>query len=85
MQYFVYIAECKDKSYYTGITWNVKKRIVEHNAGVKTPIQAGRRPVRLVCAEEFNTRIEAARREKEIKGWRREKKQKLIQGFTSLH
>jgi predicted GIY-YIG superfamily endonuclease len=45
-------------------------------------MQPGRRPVKLVYSKEFQSRIEAARREKEIKGWRREKKEQLI---NSLH
>ncbi|MEK7674190.1 MAG: hypothetical protein AAB371_03305 [Patescibacteria group bacterium] len=32
--------------------------------------------------ERFNSRNEAAKREKEIKGWRKEKKLKLIKQFT---
>ena len=82
---FVYILECKDGSYYTGITWNLEKRIGEHNLGVKTPIQPGRRPTKLVYWENFKTRIEAAKREREIKGWRREKKAVLIQNWNGLH
>ena len=78
MPCFTYIVECSDGSYYTGITWNLQKRIEQHNAGTKTAIQKSRRPVRLVYYEKFMTRIEAARREKEIKGWRREKKTQLI-------
>jgi len=64
--------------YYTGITWNLKKRIREHNTGIKTSIQKSRLPARLVYWEKFDTRILAAKREKEIKGWRREKKEQLI-------
>ena len=64
--------------YYTGITCCLAKRIHEHNLGIKTPIQRSRRPVRLVYWEKFETREEAAKREKEIKGWRREKKEELI-------
>ena len=82
---FVYILQCKDGSYYTGITWNIKKRITEHNQGIGTPIQKSRRPVKLLYSEQFKTRIEAAKREKEIKGWRREKKESLIKKFSSLH
>ena len=64
--------------YYTGITWNLKKRIEEHNSGKDSPIQKSRLPVKLVYWEKFSSRIEAARKEKEIKGWRREKKELLI-------
>jgi len=84
MPYFVYIAKCAGGAYYTGITWNLKKRVSEHNLGVKTSIQKSRRPVKLVYWEQFNSRIEAARREKEIKGWRREKKERLIKEFTLI-
>lgn len=83
MDCFVYIAQCSDGTYYTGITWNLEKRISEHNQGIKTSIQPSRRPVQLVYSEWFNTRVGAAKREKEIKGWRREKKEKLIN--SSLH
>ncbi|MBI2337613.1 GIY-YIG nuclease family protein [Candidatus Daviesbacteria bacterium] len=83
MAHFVYIVECNGGSYYTGITWNLKKRIGEHNSsGVKTPIQKSRLPVKLVYWESFETKIEAAKKEKEIKGWRRSKKELLI---SSLH
>jgi len=78
MKYFVYIVECTGGMFYTGITWNLGKRIKEHNSGIKTPIQMSRLPVRLVFWEKFDCRIDAARREKEIKGWRREKKIQLI-------
>ncbi|MBI2098631.1 MAG: GIY-YIG nuclease family protein [Candidatus Wildermuthbacteria bacterium] len=83
---FVYILECKDGSYYTGITWNLGKRLAEHNQGIKTPIQPSKRPVKLVYSEGLKTRTEAAAREKEIKGWRREKKERLINSFIdSFH
>jgi len=82
MPVFVYIVECADGMYYTGITWNLKKRIIEHNSGIKSMIQPSRRPVKLAFWEKFFTREAAAKREKEIKGWSREKKKKLI---VSLH
>ncbi len=31
--YYVYIVECSDKSYYTGVTNNLDKRLGEHNSG----------------------------------------------------
>jgi putative endonuclease len=80
--HFVYIVKCNNGKYYTGITWNIKKRIGEHNAGIKTPLRKSELPVELVYWEEFNTIFQAAKREKEIKGWRREKKEILIK---SLH
>ena len=82
MLHFVYILKCKDNSYYTGITWNVEKRLKEHNLRTKTCLQKSKVPVSLVYWEKFDNIKDAAKREKEIKGWRREKKEKLI---NSLH
>jgi len=82
MGHFVYIVECNGGSYYTGITWNLQKRIGEHNRGIKTPLQKSKLPVKLLFWEMYETKSEAAKREKEIKGWRRSKKEELI---NSLH
>ena len=82
MSWFLYILRCKDESLYTGITWDLKRRIREHNARVKTSLQLSKVPVRLVYWERFIDRYQAAKREKEIKGWSRVKKQNLI---DSLH
>ena len=78
MSCFVYILECLDGTFYTGITWNLEKRLKQHNSNYKTPIQKSRLPVKLVYWEKFETRILAAKREKEIKGWSRIKKIQLI-------
>ncbi|OGM13642.1 hypothetical protein A3A76_02940 [Candidatus Woesebacteria bacterium RIFCSPLOWO2_01_FULL_39_23] len=82
MSWFVYILKCKDNSYYTGISWNLKKRIKEHNLRIKSCLQLSKIPVKLVYWEKLTDRYKAARREKEIKGWSRLKKQNLI---NSLH
>jgi putative endonuclease len=77
--YYVYIVECSDFSYYTGFTRDVKKRVWLHNnskLGAKST--RGKRPVKLVYTERFILKVDAFKREKEIKGWRREKKLELI-------
>jgi putative endonuclease len=75
--HYLYIVECSDKSYYTGISWNVEKRVQEHNAGLSKATK-GKLPVRVVYSEVHLDKFQAARREKEIKGWSRVKKEKLI-------
>ena len=82
MAWFLYILRCKDESFYTGITWDLKRRIREHNTRTKSSLQLSKVPVRLVYWERFIDRYMAAKREKEIKGWRRSKKEQLI---DSLH
>ena len=77
--YFVYVLECVDKSFYVGCTNNLKKRSGQHNNSKYGAYYTKlRRPVKLIYQESFDTLITARRREKEIKGWRREKKLDLI-------
>ena len=78
MSFFVYIVECADKTYYVGCTNSLERRLRQHNdykwGAHYTKI---RRPVTLKYSEQFNTLLEARRRETEIKGWRRVKKETL--------
>lgn len=79
MQYFVYIVECSDGSFYCGYTSDLEKRLIEHNNGVNgAKYTRSRRPVKLAYSEEFETQPEAMRREHEIKSYTRGKKQTLI-------
>ena len=79
--YFVYILKCSDKSYYTGITNNLEKRVAEHNYGDdKNSYTYNRRPVELVFSQNFSEAETAILREKQIKGWSRAKKEALIAG-----
>ena len=81
MAYFVYILECNDKSLYTGITTNIKKRLDEHNNSPKgAKYTKARRPVKLVYQEASENRSTASKREYAIKKLTREKKIALIQG-----
>ncbi len=81
MSYTIYILECADGSYYTGITRRpVEERVWEHNAGVVEGYTHSRRPVVLRCVEEFESINQAIDRERQIKGWSRRKKQALIGG-----
>jgi len=72
--YFVYLLECKDKSIYTGITTDLKRRLCEHKAGTGARYTRARGVVKILCSEKYKTRSAALKREAEIKRWRREKK-----------
>ncbi len=75
----VYIVECADGSYYTGITTDTKRRLLEHNYSFKSAkYTRSRRPVRLVYQESALDRSEASRREHAIKKMKRESKIRLI-------
>ena len=76
---WVYILECADGSYYTGSTFDLERRLAEHNEGLGANFTRDRRPVRLVFAEESESVETAFRREKQIQGWSRAKKGALIE------
>lgn len=78
MKWFVYIVQCSDGSLYTGTSNDVVRRIWQHNNKVGAISVRGKLPVKLVYQEEFLSRSDAAKREIEIKGWRREKKLVLV-------
>lgn len=77
--YSVYILKCADGTLYTGITTNVKRRIVEHNTSVLgARYTRGRRPVALVWSRVCATRSLALREEACIKALSRAQKEYLI-------
>ena len=79
-EWYVYIVECADGSLYTGITKDVKRRLLEHNYSFKAAkYTRSRRPVRLVWSKEVADRSEASKEEYRIKRLKRKQKMELIQ------
>jgi len=77
--YYVYIVECRDGLYYTGITNDLERRITEHNEGKNIGcFTFNRRPVRLKYHEHFYDVVDAIAWEKQLKGWSRKKKEALF-------
>ena len=81
---WVYILECSDKSYYTGVTNNLERRLSEHNSGIHKGYTSTRLPAKLLFSEEFNDPRTAIEREKQIKDWSRSKKEALIKSDYNL-
>ena len=81
--YFTYILANKHKTVlYTGVTNDLKRRLEEHIQGINKSFTHRYNVHFLVWYQEFNWIQDAIEREKEIKGWRREKKDKLIISFN---
>ena len=76
--YSVYILRNKSNHLYIGSTSNIEERINRHNTGDGAEFTKRNKDFRLVYKENYSTLLEARRREKQIKGWRREKKENLI-------
>ena len=78
-QYWVYIMSNKARTVlYVGITNDLYRRYLEHKEEKIEGFTQKYRCHDLLYYEEFNVVNDAIVREKEIKAWRREKKEKLI-------
>jgi len=76
----MYILECADGSYYTGSTWDLDRRLREHQNGEGANHTKKRLPVKLVYYEEYARVEDAFHREKQVQGWSRRKKEALMAG-----
>jgi putative endonuclease len=73
----VYILECSDKTYYTGITNNLEQRIRVHNSGKGARYTTGRLPVKIIYQRNDLTESQARKEEIRIKKLKRQDKEKL--------
>ncbi len=78
MTWFVYMALCADKSIYTGITTDVKRRLAQHKAGTGARYTRARQIKKILYTEKRRTRSLALKREAEIKSWPRTQKLKFL-------
>ena len=78
-QFFVYILASRFRTLYVGMTNDLGRRLAEHRERPSGSFTARYRVTRLVHLEEFGDVRAAIAREKQVKGWIRAKKLKLIE------
>jgi putative endonuclease len=80
-QWYVYMMECSDGSYYLGVTTDVERRTREHNgtgaSGKGAKYTKARRPVRLVYSETVADRSQAQIREAALRKLTRAEKERI--------
>ncbi|MDZ4724228.1 MAG: GIY-YIG nuclease family protein [candidate division Zixibacteria bacterium] len=74
----LYILRCRDNSLYTGITTDIDERLRAHNAGNAAKYTRARLPVNVVYTEQCSSRSLALKREWQIKGWTKRKKEAFV-------
>ena len=84
--YYLYILRFSDNSLYIGQTNNLDKRLTEHRDKNTKASKFSRehKEFELVYKEICNSRLDSMRREKQLKGWTRAKKETLIRGNKQL-
>jgi len=76
----LYVAECSDGSYYTGIAKDVEKRMEAHNSGKGARYTATHGPVRLIFQEPQASYSAALRREYQVKTLSKKRKTRFVTG-----
>ncbi len=86
MIYTVYILLFSDNSLYIGQTNNIEDRLKNHRyqSTKSAKFTKDHGDFKMVYEEKYSSRIEAMRREKQLKGWTRSKKEALIAGDKEL-
>ena len=76
----LYILECSDGTLYVGHTDNLEERMRQHESGTAHAYTSKRKPLKLLFAEEFDSRYDALTMERKLKGWSRAKKLAYVAG-----
>ena len=82
-QYWMYILASRSRRLYTGMTNDLDRRVREHKAGEGSAFTKRYAIRQLVYFEAFSSPLDAIQREKEIKGWTREKKLRLVESTNA--
>ena len=77
-KHYAYMLRCSDNTIYSGYTVNIENRINVHNSGKGAKYTRARRPVKLAYYEEFESKSEALKREREFKKYTHSEKEKII-------
>ena len=80
--YYAYIVASRSRTLYTGVTSNLERRVAQHKLKLLPGFTARYRIERLVYLEHHGDIHAAIQREKQIKGWVREKKLALIKSMN---
>ena len=81
--YYVYIMTNQNNAVlYVGVTNNIERRVSEHKSGMFAGFTKRYNTHKLVYYEVTNDINTAIKREKQIKKWRRDKKESLISAFN---
>ncbi|PCJ48671.1 MAG: hypothetical protein COA74_08150 [Gammaproteobacteria bacterium] len=84
--WYLYVIQCKNNSFYTGITTDVKRRFSEHQSTSKKSAKylRGKGPLKLVFSTEVGNRSEASIAEARVKKLSKDIKWLLIKGIIKL-
>lgn len=78
--FYIYILKNDVGIFYVGHTNNLKRRLSDHSTHQGAKFTKDTNNLEFVYSEEFASRAEAMKREKQLKGWTKAKKLALVSG-----
>lgn len=85
MSWYLYLARARTGIYYTGITTDPKRRIIDHNKGKGSSLARSQGPFTLIYTSgPLPNQSIATKLEIKVKGWSRKEKKQLIKGELML-
>lgn len=81
--YFTYIMASRSHTLYIGVTENLRRRVFEHKWREHDGFTERYNCDRFVWFERYEDVVKAIGREKQLKGWRRQKKIALIEAANT--
>ena len=82
-KWYVYVIECMDGTYYTGLTWKPELRLDQHLSGLGCKYTKEHGVKKVAYFEDHDDLSVARKRKRQIKDWNQTKKRKLIEGEWS--
>lgn len=82
IDWYVYILQCKNTHYYTGVTTDISARFEKHLSGKGAKYTRANPPEKIVYEQKMKSEGQAKKREAEIKRMNRIEKKSLIQAHS---
>ena len=82
--WYVYLLLCDQKTFYVGITSDLKNRLYEHR-NKKSFFTKKFSDIQVIYCEKYPDKYQAAVRERQLKGWSVAKKKLLLDGKLGIN
>ncbi len=80
---YVYMIKNKNNDLYIGVSENPNERIIYHNTKMGAKFTKNKLDFEIVFLEKYNNLADARQREIQLKKWRRDKKEALIDSYKT--
>ena len=84
-KWILYVLKCRDDTWYTGITTDLARRVLEHNAGRASRYTRSRLPITVIYQEPCSSRSTALKKEYAVKQLSRKEKAEYMTSYPGVN